>query len=527
MSRAVRWGLTLGGFIVLVACGGGGGDGGTPPPQPASGSVLFVAAGGTPAMLSYNNADSVTGGAAPNRTISGAATTFNSLRGLAIDLARDQIYIANSGGNAITIYANARSANGNTAPSRTIVGAATTLNAPSGLYFDVAGDRLYIANTGANTVAVYDNAGSADGNVAPTRSLTSPGTLTAPSRLAVDTTRNLLYVVNGDGRILVYDAAVTVSGAVAPGRVWSDSELTGASGIYVDPVGDRAYVSNAGSNRILIFDGASTATGAVTPSRALVGVGTNLNQPRDLFVDIGNDRLYVANSGGNQILVFDNASTVTGAPTPTRVLSLAGGTTPQGVFVDVTPVVLTSDASRDGEIRLEDGNPAVNTGAGTRTGDTEPVSVSLLARNTHRQFFSFSLPATPSGTTVTAATLRLFQLSATSNAPGDSPYFTLGNLVVDHVDFGDALNTFEYDTGALSSSVGVLANDPMLEYKTLAVGSEVQADVAAGRGRSQFRLRFSNEFANQNTVDDFVQYADGDSWPVANAPPQLLVTFQP
>ena len=522
MPRVVLPGLALSGFIFLAGCGGGG-DGGTPPPQPASGSVLFVAAGGTPAMLSYNNADSVTGGAAPNRTVSGATTTFNGLRGLAIDLARDQLYVANSGGNAITIYANARAANGNTAPSRTVGGAATTLNAPSGLYFDVAGDRLYVANTGANAVAVYDNAGAIDGNVAPTRSLTTSGTLTAPSRLAVDTTRNLLYVVNGDGRILVYAAAATASGAVAPVRIWSNGELVGASGVYVDPVGDRAYVSNTGSNSILIFDGASTATGAVPPTRSLVGVGTNLNQPRDLFVDIGNDRLYVANSGGNQILVFDNASTVTGSPTPTRVLSLAGGTTPQGVFVDVTPVVLTSDAGRDGEVRLEDGNPVINTGAGTRTGDTE----SFPTRNTYRQFFSFSLPATASGTTVAAATLRLFQLSATNNAPGDSPYFALGNLVVDHVDFGDALNTFEYDTGALSSAVGVLANDPMLEYKTLAVGSAVQADVAAGRGRSQFRLRFSNEFANQNTVDDFVRYADGDSWPVANAPPQLLVTFQP
>lgn len=518
---AIR-GLVLSGLIVVAACGGGGG-GGTPPQPPAVGSVLFVAASGTSAMLSYNNADVVTGGAAPNRTVSGEATTLNGPRGLAIDLARDQAYIANGAANAVVVYANARAANGNTAPSRTIAGAATTLNAPSGLYFDVAGDRLYIANTGANTVLVYDNAGAVNGNIAPTRLLTSPGTLTAPSRIAVDTTRNLLYVANGDGRILVYAAAATVSGAVAPVRVWSSDELVGVSGLSIDPVGDRVYVGNAGTNRILIFDGASTASGTVTPQRSLFGVGTSLNQPRDLFVDIGNDRLYVANSGGNQILVFDNASTATDSPTPARVLSLAGGTVPQGVFVDVTPVVLTSDAGRDGEIRLEDGNPMVNTSAGTRTGDTE----SFPSRNTHRQFFSFSLPATAGGTTVSAATLRLFQLSASSNFPGDSPYFVLGNLVVDHVDFGNALDPLEYDTGALALGVGVLANDPMLEYKPLAVTDEVQADVAAGRGQSQFRLRFFSEFANQNTVDDFVQFADGDSWPVSNAPPQLLVTFQP
>lgn len=120
----------------------------------------------------------------------------------------------------------------------------------------------------------------------------------------------------------------------------------------------------------------------------------------------------------------------------------------------------------------------------------------------------------------------MYQASATVNGVGTSPYVELGALVVDHVDFGNALEGVDYNGGTLASNIGTLATDAALEYKTLNATSRVQADLTAARGRTQFRLRFLNEFS-QNTFDDFVQYADGDSWPASNKPPLLLVTFQP
>jgi len=524
-ARFVLPGFILSSTLLLIACGGGGGGAGTPSAiPPATGSVLFVSGGSANAVLSYNNASGVSGGVAPNRTLSGAATSLNAPRGIAVDLARNQLYIANSAGNSILIYAGARAANGDSAPTRVISGGATTLSAPSRLYLDIAADRLYVANTGANSILVFDNASTRNGAAVPSRSIAGAATLlTAPSGAAVDPTRNLLYVANGDGRVLVYANAAAANGAPAPVRILSNVQLNGAGALYVDPVGDLLYVSNANANTILIFDSASTANGAGAPQRTLFGPGSMLNQPRDLFVDLATDRLYVANTGGQNVLVFNSASTVNGSPTPNRVLTLANGTGPEGISVDVTPMILTSTAALDGEVSFDGTVATVNTGAGARTGDTEVFP----GRSTHRQFFSFSLPSTASGASVVAAELRLHQASATINGIGNSPYVELGSLVVDHVDYGTGLDGLDYNGGTLVSNSGVLATDTVLEYKTLNVASRVQADLTAVRGRSQFRLRFSNEFANQNTFDDFVRFADGDSWPATNRPPQLVVTFQP
>jgi hypothetical protein len=48
--------------------------------------------------------------------------------GLAEDLVNDEVAVANSSGNSVTVYA--RTANGNVAPLRTLSGAATGLNGP-------------------------------------------------------------------------------------------------------------------------------------------------------------------------------------------------------------------------------------------------------------------------------------------------------------------------------------------------------------------------------------------------------------
>lgn len=371
MARLVLRCSVLSLALLLLGCGGGGGGGTPPTSPPTTGSVLFVSGGGTNAILSYNSATTASRGAAPNRTVSGIATSLNAPRGLAVDLARDQLYIANSGGNSILIYARARAANGDTAPTRVIAGGTTLLNAPSRLCLDAAADRLYVANTGANSILVYDNASTLNDAAVPPRSIAGAVTqLAAPSGIAVDNTRDLLYVMNGDGRVLVYSNAAMSNGAPAPVRSLSSTQLSGAGALYVDPVGDRLYVSNASANTILIFDNASTASGAGAPQRSLFGPGSMLSQPRDLFVDIANDRLYVANTGGENMLVFNNASSASGSPTPNRVLALASGTGPQGIFVDVTPVVLTSTAALDGEVSFDVAPTTVNTGVTDRPNGT-------------------------------------------------------------------------------------------------------------------------------------------------------------
>jgi len=325
--------------VGLIACKGGGGGGSSAVPTVTNSSLLFVSGiNSVPSsvLLSYNNANSVTGSVTANRIVAGGLTALNDPRGIAVDMTRNFIYVANYGTNTILVFNNARTATGGSAPSQSI-SKASTLNGPSGLFIDVVNDRLYVANTVGGSVLIYDNASTLNGGAVPPNRVLS-GVLTAlsaPTGLHVDTSRDLLYVANGTNEVLVFNNAHTVTGNVAPGRTISG--LSSPGGIYVDVVADRLYVANTGANSVLVFNTASTASGSPAPDRTLSSGGSLLNQPRDLFIDTGTDRLYVANAGSKSVLVFNSASTVNDPAVPARNLSPSPVTTPWGVFVDVIP----------------------------------------------------------------------------------------------------------------------------------------------------------------------------------------------
>lgn len=160
-----------------------------------------------------------------------------------------------------------------------------------------------------------------------------------------------------------------------------------------------------------------------------------------------------------------------------------------------TGTPIRSTASLDGWAR-SDGNSSA-TGAPI-TGD---IDGSLPGGIGYRQFFSFDISSFSS---VTEATLRLYQQEVIG-----MPYPELGNVVVDHLVYGDALDAPDYHAAALAT-VGTLSTDANKEYKTLNVTAQVKADVAAGRKRSQFRVRFSSADSNNDGTTDFTYFTDGE-----------------
>src|SRR5262249_29877705 len=90
------------------------------------------------------------------------------------------------------------------------------------------------------------------------------------------------------------------------------------------------YVANQGGSSILIFDNASTLSGATTPTRAIAGNATGLVAPVDVSVDTIGDQLYVAD--GTSILVFAPASTVNGNTPPARTINM--GISVGGIYLD-------------------------------------------------------------------------------------------------------------------------------------------------------------------------------------------------
>ena len=144
----------------------------------------------------------------------------------------------------------------------------------------------------------------------------------------------------------------------------------------------------------------------------------------------------------------------------------------------------------------------------------------FVARRSIRGFLSFDLRALPAGTRVLSATLQVYQTSVSG-----APYTTLGEIRADHVDYGEALDYDEFGIPFLgSSTAGVISRDPSLGWKLLDVTDRVVADLADGRTRSQYRLRFGIRY-DDDAVNDWALFEDGDMSQGTSNPPLLAIEF--
>jgi hypothetical protein len=155
------------------------------------------------------------------------------------------------------------------------------------------------------------------------------------------------------------------------------------------------------------------------------------------------------------------------------------------------------------------------------SGGAEPIDdVAFLGDDGNavaRSFFSFDLTPLAPGAVATGAVLRLFQ----GQLEGE-PYVSLGNVTVDHMDYGATLDGTDYDLAPLTANIGVLSTTAALESKALPVLAAVTADLIAARLTSQFRLRFSLQDNDGDLAFDFVSFPTAES--VENFPELIVVT---
>ena len=130
----------------------------------------------------------------------------------------------------------------------------------------------------------------------------------------------------------------------------------------------QLYVSNESNNSIVRFSGATQATGNIQPAATISGSSTGLNQPQYIFVDTTNNRMYVANLGGANILVFDSLSTLNGNQAPIRTISSTSFVSPIDVALDsVNNLLYVADKSFD------NGAVLVFASASAANGSTNPA----------------------------------------------------------------------------------------------------------------------------------------------------------
>jgi DNA-binding beta-propeller fold protein YncE len=183
----------------------------------------------------------------PIRLIQGDQTDLADPHGIALDMARNWIFVANHGSThlvrpdlgpkpeipnwpltrgysvpgsgrllppSITVFE--RTAGGDVKPLRVISGPATRLNWPAQIFFDQAHDELFVANDGDHSVLVFR--GTATGNAAPIRVIQGSTTgLANPTGVWVDTMHDEVVVSNmGNHSATIYPR--TGSGDIAPLR---------------------------------------------------------------------------------------------------------------------------------------------------------------------------------------------------------------------------------------------------------------------------------------------------------------------
>lgn len=143
-------------------------------------------------------ARTATGDVGPLRVIEGPKARLNLPQGVAVDVERNLIAVANDGTNEILFFD--RTAHGDVAPLYAIAGPATGLANPSSVWIDTQHDEIWVSNWGDHSATVYPR--GARGNVAPLRTIrTAPrGTATPglgnPSAVTYDSKRDQLLVPN-------------------------------------------------------------------------------------------------------------------------------------------------------------------------------------------------------------------------------------------------------------------------------------------------------------------------------------------
>lgn len=213
---------------------------------------------------------------------------------------------------------------------------ASTLNAPTALFYDQVNQRLLVSDTGNNRVLIFD--GGINGNAqaanfvlgqtdftraAPTATQTG---LASPEGVSVNTSNNVIAVADRDNnRIMIWTTLLQNNGQAANfvlgqtgfssgGFGTSASALHTPRGVSYDVSLGYLYVADTDNNRVLVWTSAVTANNqaanrvlgqsTMTSSSAQSPTSQTLKQPARVTVGYTNSVVYVADTGNNRGMMY-------------------------------------------------------------------------------------------------------------------------------------------------------------------------------------------------------------------------------
>jgi DNA-binding beta-propeller fold protein YncE len=334
------------------------------------------------------------------------ASTMNAPVGVLYEVARNYLYVSDTGNNRVLIFDVASIADGeaainvlgqslftNSSSARTV----SRLSAPQGLALDTTGNRLFVGDKTNNRVMIFDVATIGDGESAinvlgqTTFTAGSSGTtqakFSAPYGVAYDASGNRLFVADyTNNRVMVFDVTIVgfTDGKNAANVLGQSLFTTSANGttsstlklpidVTYDGTDNVLFVADRSNNRVMAFNVASITDGE--PAINVLGQSgfttsstgatqSTLNTPEGVMYDSVNSYLYVADKSNNRLMVFDASYNTA----PTATISSAQQKSDGTGAVDVA--VIVDDANDDNTVRLQ---MEYKLGADCSSGTSDPT----------------------------------------------------------------------------------------------------------------------------------------------------------
>ncbi len=202
---------------------------------------------------------------------------------------------------------------GSIANAQTVVEVVQVGVGPDAVAVNSKTNRIYVVNRNTNTIHDDNSVSVIDGasnEVIDTFSVEGAFAV----GIAVNETSNMIYVSLSEHILAINGSDNSVAAVI------TERNITGFSGIAVNPQTNTIYVANSTNNGLCVIDGSINAVvGEVRIGETVVGHSVSVNPLTN--------RIYVANSGDNTVTVVDGAS-------QTVIGSVEVGEVPTGIDVD-------------------------------------------------------------------------------------------------------------------------------------------------------------------------------------------------
>ncbi|MFD6969671.1 YncE family protein [Streptomyces sp. NPDC059979] len=240
-----------------------------------------------------------------------------------------RVFVTNSGANTVSVIDSST----NTVSATVNVGSRPESVATDPQF------GVFVANGGDDTVSVIE------GLNAVTATVSIEGLLTSPPAMgvAVDHHMSRAYVTHRGG----FGVSVINLGGTLPPFAHRFFDVPGPLGVAVDSVRRLVFVTQPDFNTVSVIDPATNGVVAIIPVR---------QQPTGIVVDALRSRVYVANTGFNTVSVIGTGT----------------GGVPE-IDVAAGPVGVTVDSRGDAYVTRLDGTVAVIDGTSSSVSATIPV----------------------------------------------------------------------------------------------------------------------------------------------------------